>query len=92
MFAPQHFAIWLCCLIVGLVATVNAAERDGLPPVRNLTPEQSEVAEANYQKYCVLCHGEDRQGYVNDHAPSLRSKQLFESGIPHAVLRPIQYG
>ncbi|WP_211197876.1 c-type cytochrome [Permianibacter fluminis] len=70
----------------------HAAEPTGLPPVRKLTPEQSERAAANYQKYCVLCHGADRQGHVNDHAPSLRSKSLFESGIPHAVLRPIQYG
>lgn len=69
-----------------------AADSSGLPPIRTLTAEQSKRAAANYQKYCVLCHGADRQGYVNDHAPSLRSRQLFESGIPHAVLRPIQYG
>jgi len=61
-------------------------------PPRKLTTEQAEVAEANYKKYCVLCHGEDRQGHVNDHAPSLKSKSLFESGIPHAVLRPLSYG
>lgn len=59
---------------------------------RTLTAEQSRVAEANYQRYCSLCHGADRQGYVNDHAPSLRSKSLFRSGVPHEVLRPIQYG
>ena len=70
----------------------HAADHSGLPPIRKLTPEQSERAAANYQKYCVLCHGAERQGHVNDHAPSLRSKSLFESGIPHAVLRPIQYG
>lgn len=59
---------------------------------RSLTAEQSSAAEANYQRYCSLCHGADRQGYVNDHAPSLRSKSLFRSGVPHEVLRPIQYG
>ena len=61
-------------------------------PPRKLTNAQSKVAAANYKKYCVLCHGEDRQGHVNDHAPSLRSKSLFESGVPHEVLRSLSYG
>lgn len=61
-------------------------------PPRELTTEQAEVAEANYQKYCSLCHGENREGYKNDHAPSLRSKTLFESGVPHSILRPVSYG
>lgn len=69
-----------------------SASRHSPPPIRTLTPEQSQRAAANYQKYCALCHGADRQGYVNDHAPSLRSRSLFESGIPHAVLRPLSYG
>jgi mono/diheme cytochrome c family protein/rhodanese-related sulfurtransferase len=59
---------------------------------RTLTAVETEVAAAQYQRYCSLCHGADRQGYVNDHAPSLRSKSLFRSGVPHEVLRPIQYG
>ncbi|MCW9018084.1 MAG: hypothetical protein OQJ89_14025, partial [Kangiellaceae bacterium] len=37
-------------------------EYDPLGPPRKLTKEQSRVAEANYEKYCTLCHGEDRQG------------------------------
>jgi len=59
---------------------------------RKLTDEQAKVASANYQKYCSLCHGADRQGHVNDHAPSLRSKSLMESGVAHQILRPMQYG
>lgn len=59
---------------------------------RSLTAEETRVAEGQYQRYCSLCHGTERQGYVNDHAPSLRSKSLFRSGVPHEVLRPIQYG
>lgn len=59
---------------------------------RSLTAEESRVAAGQYQRYCSLCHGAERQGYVNDHAPSLRSKSLFRSGVPHEVLRPIQYG
>jgi len=71
---------------------VLAQQHETIPPPRKLTTEQAAVAEANYQKYCSLCHGADRQGYVNDHAPSLRSKSLFESGVPHAILRPLSYG
>jgi cytochrome c oxidase cbb3-type subunit III len=61
-------------------------------PPRALTPEQEQVASANYQKYCTLCHGKDREGHANDHAPSLKAKSLFESGVPHSILRPISYG
>jgi cytochrome c553 len=61
-------------------------------PPRELTVEQAALASANYQKYCVLCHGENREGHKNDHAPSLRGKSLFESGVPHSILRPISYG
>jgi mono/diheme cytochrome c family protein/rhodanese-related sulfurtransferase len=61
-------------------------------PPRELTPEQETNAAANYKQYCTLCHGENREGHVNDHAPSLRSKSLFESGVPHSILRPLSYG
>jgi cytochrome c oxidase cbb3-type subunit III len=61
-------------------------------PPRELTVEQAELAASNYQKYCSLCHGENREGHKNDHAPSLRSKSLFESGVPHSILRPMSYG
>jgi cytochrome c oxidase cbb3-type subunit 3/ubiquinol-cytochrome c reductase cytochrome c subunit len=67
-------------------------ERSTIPPPRKLTAEQTKVAAANYQKYCSLCHGEDREGHANDHAPSLRSKSLMESGVAHQLLRPMSYG
>lgn len=80
-------------LLLATTATVADDSKAEKPsPPRKLTPEQSARASANYQKYCSLCHGADRQGHVNDHAPSLRSKSLFESGIPHAVLRSMSYG
>ncbi|TQV88086.1 c-type cytochrome [Aliikangiella coralliicola] len=81
--------------MVSLVLTspfVVAQEYEKRSPPRKLTTAQAKVAEANYKKYCVLCHGEDRQGHVNDHAPSLRSQSLFESGVPHAILRPLSFG
>jgi len=84
-----------CGFILLMQSTISIAqhhEGGTLPSPRKLTSEQSKVAAANYKKYCVLCHGEDRQGHANDHAPSLRSKSLLESGVPHAILRPMSYG
>ncbi len=92
---PRIYSLLIHLLFTLSVSTECFAASEAnhnLPPVRKLTPEQSKVAASNYQKYCSLCHGADRQGYVNDHAPSLRSKSLFESGVPHAILRPLQYG
>ncbi|MEL6869188.1 MAG: c-type cytochrome [Pseudomonadota bacterium] len=45
-----------------------------------LTAEQSTRAASNYQQFCALCHGKDREGHANDHAPSLRSQSLMEAG------------
>jgi len=51
--------------------------------IRNapLTKLDAERAEKNYQKYCSLCHGADREGGAADYAPSLSSKSLM-STIP----------
>ena len=57
-----------------------------------LSAEESAAAAANYQKYCALCHGEDRQGYANDAAPSLRSESLIRSGYPLHLAFAIGYG
>ncbi len=95
MLGIQKQTHWLAAFfmfVIPIASNVVAQEYDKLPPPRTLTAEQAKVAAANYKKYCVLCHGENRQGHVNDHAPSLRSKSLFESGVPHAILRPISFG
>ncbi|MBV1907871.1 MAG: c-type cytochrome, partial [Kangiellaceae bacterium] len=84
-----HLAV---AVLLIMPSVVISAERSTISAPRTLTDEQAKVAAANYQKYCVLCHGADRQGHANDHAPSLRSKSLMESGVAHQVLRPIQYG
>ncbi len=67
--------------IVSVLAAlaVSAPALSAQPP--QLSEEQSAAAAANYQQYCALCHGEDRQGHVNDHAPSLRSTSLMTSGM-----------
>jgi len=53
-------------------------------------------ASALYTKYCALCHGNDRQGYAADHAPSLRSHSLMattqSSSNPNYLLYTVSYG
>tara|TARA_R110002096_G_scaffold93211_1_gene210306 strand:+ start:15 stop:1316 length:1302 start_codon:yes stop_codon:yes gene_type:complete len=89
----KHILITLIGSLSLLTTTpAPAAEREKIGPPRSLTAERAKVAATNYQRYCSLCHGADRQGHVNDHAPSLRSRSLFESGVPHAILRPMSYG
>jgi len=83
-------------LAFGLLGFSNSvfAERtyEKEEPPRRLSTQQAKVAASNYQQYCALCHGDNREGHKNDHAPSLRSKSLFESGVPHSILRPLSYG
>jgi mono/diheme cytochrome c family protein/rhodanese-related sulfurtransferase len=54
--------------------------------------EDAAAAAADYKQYCALCHGEDRQGYANDEAPSLRSESLMRSGYPTHLLYAVAYG
>jgi mono/diheme cytochrome c family protein/rhodanese-related sulfurtransferase len=56
------------------------------------TEEEAKAAAANYRKYCSLCHGADRQGYVNNRAPSLRSRQLLSTGFPMHMAATTAYG
>ena len=50
-------------------------------------------AEDLYIKYCALCHGENREGYAADYAPSLRSHSLLASSKSNNFIRyTIQYG
>ncbi|WP_206484108.1 c-type cytochrome [Thalassotalea sp. G2M2-11] len=86
--------IFFSAMLISITTSCQAftTERETLKPPRKLTEAQALVAAENYQKYCALCHGKDRQGHVNDHAPSLRSKSLMESGVAHQILRPMSYG
>lgn len=90
MRSRHALALIFCVVLSNTVNAERVYERQS--PPRQLTAKQAELAASNYQKYCVLCHGENREGYKNDHAPSLRSKQLFEAGVPHSILRPLSYG
>lgn len=49
--------------------------------------------ESQYIKYCALCHGENREGYAADNAPSLRSHSLMATTKSSNFLRyTIQFG
>jgi mono/diheme cytochrome c family protein/rhodanese-related sulfurtransferase len=75
-----------CCVALTWAVGARAFEA---PP---LTAEEAAAAAADYQQYCALCHGEDRQGYANDYAPSLRSRSLMRSGFPEFLLFTVAYG
>lgn len=83
----HHCTSWIAILLLaGLPAGHAAAQQ----PV--LTEQGARQAADNYQRYCALCHGPDREGHVNDHAPSLRSRSLIESGFPMVLGEAIAYG
>ncbi len=58
----------------------------------DMSEEEMNQAAGNYAKYCALCHGPDREGHVNDHAPSLRSESLMKTGFPHHIYLTVSYG
>ena len=66
-----------------LLGGMEAQAAEELP---KLTEAQSARAAAHYQQYCALCHGENREGYANDEAPSLRSQSLLEAGFYQRVM------
>jgi len=74
--------------LLALFGATRAAAADPF----GLGAEERAAAAADYQTYCALCHGADRQGYVNDNAPSLRSESLLRSGFPWPILYTIGYG
>ncbi len=62
--------------------------------IRNapLTKIDAERAEQNYQKYCTLCHGADREGNAADFAPSLKSKSLMSTMPLNFLASSIGFG
>ena len=80
----------IAVLVVGLLALSGSSVT--LVQAAALTDEESAAAAADYQKYCALCHGDDRQGHVNDHAPSLKSKSLMSTAYRWHLWFPTAYG
>jgi cytochrome c oxidase cbb3-type subunit 3 len=58
----------------------------------DLSDEDITEAASNYSRYCALCHGPEREGHVNDHAPSLRSQSLMKTGFPNQIYLTVSYG
>lgn len=53
----------------------------------------SEHASNIYIRYCALCHGDNREGYAADNAPSLRSNSLLATSMNNNYMRyAIQFG
>jgi mono/diheme cytochrome c family protein/rhodanese-related sulfurtransferase len=77
---PTVRKLLLTMLTVAWLMSV-AADSSAAPPPP-LEPEARQSAAADYLRYCALCHGDDRQGYAADNAPSLRSHSLIASGGP----------
>jgi mono/diheme cytochrome c family protein/rhodanese-related sulfurtransferase len=73
-------------VIAALLVIADMAYSSGL------TTEEMSEATGNYMKYCALCHGPDREGHVNDHAPSLKSESLMKTGFPHHIYLAVSYG
>lgn len=58
-----------------------------------LDARAKEYASNIYTKYCALCHGDNRQGYAADNAPSLRSQSLLATSMNNNFMRyTIQFG
>lgn len=79
-------------LAFAALAAVAFPRAHAVAPVQPLTAADSAAAEADYQRYCALCHGRDREGHANDAAPSLKSKSLLESAFPWPLHQAISYG
>ena len=84
-------AVFRLAISLVTLAFFNISTASGAGPFDGLTEAQSDRAAANYQKYCTLCHGQDRQGHVNDHAPSLRSRSLLSAGYYERTMA-VAYG
>ncbi|MBO6523756.1 MAG: c-type cytochrome [Balneolaceae bacterium] len=60
---------------------------------QGLAPEARKHASTIYTKYCALCHGDNREGYAADNAPSLKSKSLLATSMNNNFMRyTIQFG
>lgn len=84
--SPQRADLLKRCGMVlcgALLPWLALANEIALPPLSDSDYDQ---AAQNYQRYCALCHGADREGHVNDHAPSLKSASLLKMGIEERLM------
>lgn len=82
-FSGQFYIVLLFFL-----ANVAQAQTRNAP----LTKIDAQRAEQNYQKYCALCHGADREGNAADYAPSLKSRSLMSTMPLNFLASSIGFG
>lgn len=87
MNKPSLLSILTLLLLAAPVVQAQAPR-----PVPALSIEDAAAAAVDYQRYCALCHGPEREGHANDHAPSLKSQSLLRSGFPWLLRESIAYG
>lgn len=76
------------CVAPELAEDTSAAA----PVVAAVTETVAEATPAqHYEMYCALCHGDNREGYKNDSAPSLKTASLF-SVSDYPVVLSTAYG
>lgn len=80
-----HSAV-LCALLFSASTQLGAAEW------HELDDKAMARGAAMYEQYCALCHGEHREGYRADHAPSLRSESLLSTAFPEMLFNTIGWG
>jgi mono/diheme cytochrome c family protein/rhodanese-related sulfurtransferase len=82
----------VACLFSAALLALPVSSLPALAQNNALSADDSAAAASDYEQYCALCHGPDREGHINDHAPSLRSRSLMESGQPYIIRNAIGYG
>ena len=82
--SPRPLFALIALLALALPSIAGAAPK--ADPHR--ATEEGLDGAALYAQYCALCHGDDREGYAADHAPSLRSPELDPR---HLAIDPDRY-
>ncbi|TVQ87298.1 MAG: cytochrome c, diheme subunit of cytochrome bc complex peta [Deltaproteobacteria bacterium] len=77
-------------ITLALAWLVGGCSRNASSPAP-VVASTSDPAE-DYQRYCALCHGEDREGYAADNAPSLRSPELIGLGQGRFIIESTAFG
>jgi cytochrome c oxidase cbb3-type subunit 3 len=80
--------------ILSLILILNLSILSSFSQIRNapLTNRDIDLAVQNYQRYCALCHGVDREGNAADFAPSLRSRSLMSTISLNFLASSIAFG
>jgi len=70
----------------------EASEDNESYDVEHAPDAHAQDGAAIYARYCALCHGDNREGYAADEAPSLRSPELMGAASGSYLWTAISYG